>query len=61
VADGDLDLVQCLPPRTDHGRVLWLFTHDRCRHSPKVRTVIDFLYEGLRRHIMQLEEKRVAA
>ena len=61
VADGDPDLIQCLVPRTDHGRILWLFTHERCRHSPRVRTVIDFFYEGLRRHIMQLEQKRQAA
>jgi DNA-binding transcriptional LysR family regulator len=60
IADGDPDLLQCLPPRGNHGRILWLFTHERCRHSPRVRAVIDFLYDGLRRHIMQLEEKRAA-
>ena len=60
IADGDPDLLRCLAPRSDHGRILWLFTHERCRHSPRVRAVIDFLYEGLRRHIMQLEEKRAA-
>jgi len=61
VADGDPDLVRCLPPRTDHGRVLWLFTHERCRHTPRVRAVIDFLYDGLRRHVARLEEIRTAA
>lgn len=61
VADLDPDLIQCLPPRMDHGRVLWLFTHERCRHTPRVRTVIDFLYERLSRHVRQLEEKRAAA
>jgi DNA-binding transcriptional LysR family regulator len=60
IADGDPDLLRCLPPRGNHGRILWLFTHERCRHSPRVRAVIDFLYDGLRRHIMQLEEKRAA-
>ena len=60
IADGDPDLLRCLAPRSDHGRILWLFTHERCRHSPRVRAVIDFLYEGLRRHIMRLEEKRAA-
>jgi DNA-binding transcriptional LysR family regulator len=60
VADLDPDLIQCLPPRMDHGRVLWLFTHERCRHTPRVRTVIDFLYERLSRHVRQLEEKRAA-
>jgi len=61
VADADPDLVQCLPPRPDHGRHLWLFTHDRVRHAPRVRTVIDFLYEGIRRHVRRLEEKQAAA
>jgi DNA-binding transcriptional LysR family regulator len=61
VADADPDLIQCLPPRTQHGRVLWLFTHERCRHTPRVRAVIDFLYERLSRHVRQLETKRAAA
>ena len=61
IADGDPELHRCIAPRTDHGRVLWLFTHDRVRHSPRVRAVIDFLYEGLRRHIAGLEGKRAAA
>jgi DNA-binding transcriptional LysR family regulator len=61
VADGDPQLHRCIPPRTKHGRVLWLFTHDRVRHTPRVREVIDFLYKGLRRHVAQLEELRTAA
>ncbi len=61
VADADPDLIQCLPPRTDHGRVLWLFTHERVRHSPRVRAVIDFLYARLSRHVRQLQEQRAAA
>ena len=61
VADADPDLIRCIPPRGDHGRVLWLFTHQRVRHTPRVRTVIDFLYERLMRHIRQLEVKREAA
>lgn len=61
VADSDPDLVRCLPPRGEHGRVLWLFTHERVRHTPRVRAVIDFLYERLSRHVRQLEEKRAAA
>jgi DNA-binding transcriptional LysR family regulator len=61
VADGDPDLVRCLPPRAEHDRMLWLFTHERCRHTPRVRAVIDFLHERLSRHVRQLEEKRVAA
>lgn len=61
IADGDPDLIQCLPPRMEHGRILWLFTHERCRHTPRVRAVIDFLYERLSRHVRQLEHKRAAA
>lgn len=59
-ADGDPDLHRCIPPRTEHGRVLWLFTHERVRHSPRVRKVIDFLYEGLKRHVARLSERAAA-
>lgn len=61
VGDSDADLVRCLPPRSDHKRVLWLFTHERVRHTPRVRTVIDFLYQGLSRLVGQLEASRAAA
>jgi DNA-binding transcriptional LysR family regulator len=61
IADADPELVQCVPPRSDHGRQLWLFTHDRVRHTPRVRAVVDFLYDRLSRHIRQLERKREAA
>ena len=54
VGDADSDLVRCLPPRDDHGRELWLFTHERVRHTPRVRVVVDFLYERLKRHIDSL-------
>ena len=61
VGDADPDLIRCVPPRTKHERVLWLFTHERCRHVPRVRAVIDFLYERLAGLVRQLEEKRAAA
>jgi len=61
VADTDPDLVQCVPPRGGHGRVMWLATHERVRRTPRVRTVIDFLYERLSRHIRELEAQRAAA
>ena len=61
VGDADPDLIRCFPPRPDHGRVLWLLTHERIRHTPRVRAVIDFLYERLSRHVRQLEEKAAAA
>ena len=48
VADRDPDLIRCIPPRDGHGRVLWLLTHERVRHTPRVRLVIDFLYDRIR-------------
>jgi len=53
IADADPDLLQCAPP-PDHGRQLWLLTHERVRHSPPVRAVIDFFYERLSAHIRAL-------
>lgn len=61
VGDADPDLIRCVPPRTEHERVLWLFTHERCRHAPRVRAVIDFLYERLTRQVRYLEDKSAAA
>ena len=61
VADADPDLIRCLPPRDAHGRDMWLLTHDRVRHTPRVRLVIDFLYERLSAHVRMLESQRAAA
>jgi DNA-binding transcriptional LysR family regulator len=61
VADADPELIQCLPPMDDQERELWLVTHERCRHTPRVRVVIDFLYERLSAHIRLLEAQRAAA
>ena len=61
VADPDPDLIQCVPPRDGHNRTLWLVTHERVRKAPRVRAVIDFLYERLSRHIRQLEASAAAA
>jgi DNA-binding transcriptional LysR family regulator len=61
VADADPDLIRCIPPRDDHGRILWLLTHERVRQTPRVRAIIDFLYKGLSRQIRALEDKRAAA
>jgi DNA-binding transcriptional LysR family regulator len=60
IADAEPDLIQCLPPRDDHGRSLWLVTHERVRHTPRVRVVIDFLYERITAHIKLLEAQRTA-
>lgn len=61
VADAEPDLVRCIPPRDNHNRQMWLLTHERVRHTPRIRAVIDFLYERLTRHVRMLEEKRAAA
>jgi DNA-binding transcriptional LysR family regulator len=59
-ADAEPDLVRCLPPRAKHARILWLFTHERVRHTPRVRAVIDFLYDELSRHVRMLQAKKAA-
>lgn len=61
IADGENDLLRCMPPRPGGNRHLWLLTHERVRHEPAVRTVVDFLYERLMRHIRGLEQRRGAA
>ena len=61
VGDGESDLIQCLPPRDEHERALWLFTHERVRYTPRVRAVIDFLYARLSSHVRQLQDRPVAA
>ncbi|HEV2044167.1 MAG TPA: LysR family transcriptional regulator [Sphingomicrobium sp.] len=61
IADAEADLVRCLPPRADHGRSMWLLTHERIRHTPRVRLVIDFLYERLATHVRMLEAQRAVA
>jgi DNA-binding transcriptional LysR family regulator len=47
VADRDPELVQCIPPRQGDPAALWLLTHERLRHTPRVRVVLDFLAERL--------------
>src|SRR3990170_2419482 len=54
VADAEPDLIRCAVPRRNHERVFWLLTHERVRNAPRVRTVIDFLYERLKRHLASL-------
>lgn len=57
VADADPDLIQCIEPREKHGRSMWLLTHERVRHESRVRIVIDFLYDRLKRHVRKLEAR----
>lgn len=61
VADADPELTQCLPPMEGNERELWLVTHERVRHTPRVRVAIDFLYERLSAHIRALDAQRSAA
>jgi DNA-binding transcriptional LysR family regulator len=49
VADRDPDLVRCLDPIAGDDSELWLLTHERLRHTPRVRAVMDFLGERLTR------------
>ncbi len=60
VADLDEDLVACLPAAGNYGGNLWLVTHERLRHTPRVRVVLDFLAEHLTR-LARLGAKRAAA
>jgi DNA-binding transcriptional LysR family regulator len=48
-AEHDPDLVRCIDPMAGDETSLWLLTHERVRHTPRVRTVIDFLWDGLTR------------
>ena len=47
IADRDPELVRCLPPKRGDPSALWLVTHERLRHVPRVRVVLDFLAERL--------------
>ena len=47
VADRDPDLIRCLPPKDGDSTGIWLLTHERLRHEPRVRSVLDFLAREL--------------
>ncbi len=49
LADRDPELIQCGQPREDDRSGLWLLTHERLRHVPRIRIVLDFLAKELRR------------
>lgn len=50
-ADGDPDLVRCLPPNDEVTVSLWLVYHERFRHEQRIRTVLDFLAPRIPRFI----------
>jgi hypothetical protein len=33
---------------------MWVLTHERVRHSPRVRVVTDFLYDRLKKRVQKL-------
>ena len=43
LADREADLIRCIPPKSEDTTGLWLLTHERLRHVPRVRLVLDFL------------------
>lgn len=43
IADREPDLIRCIPPKKEDSTGLWLLTHERLRHVPRVRLVLDFL------------------
>lgn len=56
VAEMDEALVRCLPATNNGGMEVWLLTHERLRHTPRVRTVLDFLADRLHRHADAVEQ-----
>lgn len=61
VADNDPELMRCLPPAPSDGRGMWLLTHERLRHTPRVRVVVDFLYRRLRKLALSGPPEQAAA
>ena len=61
IADMDPDLLMCLPPDPDIERGLWLLTHERLRHTPRIRVVMDFLGERVTALAKQAQQSRRAA
>ncbi len=47
IADRDPELIRCIPPINDDASSLWLLTHERLRHVPRVRATMDFLGQRL--------------
>jgi DNA-binding transcriptional LysR family regulator len=60
VAELDPDLIMCLPPEPGNERGLWLLTHERLRHTPRVRAVTDFLWDRLGALIRQAAQAHAA-
>ena len=61
VAELDPELIRCLPATTNGGMEIWLLTHERQRHAPRIRTVLDFLGERLKSHALSVQSNVVQA
>jgi DNA-binding transcriptional LysR family regulator len=57
IAELDEELVRCLPPSPADAREIWLLTHERLRHTPRVRVVLDFLGERLKQHAREVDQR----
>lgn len=57
VADLDPELVRCMPPIQGEKRGLWLVTHERLRHTPRIRIVLDFVGERIVRASREREQR----
>jgi DNA-binding transcriptional LysR family regulator len=57
LADREPDLVRVLEPSASDDSGLWLVTHERLRHVPRVRVVMDFLAARLSRMARQVPTK----
>jgi DNA-binding transcriptional LysR family regulator len=57
IAETDEEFVRCLPSTPSDGRGIWLVTHERLRHTPQIRIVLDFLAERLRRQAFLVKDQ----
>ncbi len=51
----------CLPGLPRYDVDLWLLTHERLRHTPRVRVVLDFLADRLTERTREAHARRAAA
>lgn len=61
IADLEDDLLRCVSPLASRTRGLWLLTHERLRHTPRVRVVLDFLGDRLARLAREGSARAAAA
>jgi DNA-binding transcriptional LysR family regulator len=57
IAETDEEFVRCLPSTPSDGRGIWMVTHERLRHTPQIRIVLDFLAERLRRQAFLVKDQ----